>query len=128
MKYFQYIFYKYIMIISINLPEYYGLIDIMMADIDHDGNMSLNGAACSILEDPESAAGIFEAASADFNFAAVFPRWYVGECSVYPVTVFAEGELAMLFRWLPIAREDKLAIIDHLPVGDDDQVLLRLAV
>ncbi|WP_421853119.1 hypothetical protein [Novosphingobium sp.] len=116
------------MIISINLKYYFGLSELMIASEQNKGNICLNGLACLSRKDAEFSAGIFEAVSADFHFAAVFPGWYSCNCSTSPVSVFADGELGMLFHWLPIAQANKVAIIQHLPVSEDDKVLLRLAV
>ena len=110
----------------ITLPEFYGLLALMLTAEEHDRSYDHNGVICSTGQIGKRH-GTFEAAGPDFTMIALFPGWH-GDYAVVPVHLFIQGDMIALFQWLPIAVHHKHAIINHLPVSKAERALIVLAV
>ncbi len=101
-----------------------GLIDLMLTGDEHRTSFGLNGVGVSVerIED----AAYLEAACPDFGFLAVYPGWYAGEHGS-PVYVVMVGDPIACTQWLPMRHEDRLALIDRLPLDPIWKTLCRVA-
>ncbi|KQU56599.1 hypothetical protein ASG67_17645 [Sphingomonas sp. Leaf339] len=108
------------------LPEFYGLLELMLDAEQRGPHFILNGAQCGVSQIDERQA-LLEAAGQNFAFAAFFPGWH-GDYSTTPVHILTVGEHHTFMVWLPIARCDKLRIISCLRVSAMDKVLCRLSI
>ncbi len=108
----------------IPLSDCPGLIDLMLTGEEHGVSFGLKGVGCSVERIGDAA--YFEAACADFGFVAIFPGWYSGEHGSFARIIIVRDPVACV-QWLPIERDDKLAIIRCLPLDAIDQTLCRTA-
>lgn len=112
------------MFAAIMLTDCPGLIDLMLTGDEHRTSFGLNGVGVSVERIGDAA--YLEAACPGFGFLAIYPGWYAGEHGA-PAQVLIVGDRVDCIRWLPIWREDKLVIIDMLPITASEKVLLRLS-
>lgn len=108
----------------IPLEDCPGLIDLMLTGDEHHTSFGLNGVGVSVerIED----AAYLEAACPEFGFVAVYPGWYAGEHGA-PASVIIAGDPIACTRWLPMQRDDRLAIINRLPLSPIDRALCKTA-
>lgn len=112
------------MLTPIPLTDCPGLIDLMLTGDEHRTSFGLNGVGVSVERIGDAA--YLEAACADFGFLAVYPGWYVGEHGL-PAHVVIVGDPIACTQWLPMGQDDRLAIINRLPLDPINQTLCRLA-
>jgi hypothetical protein len=108
----------------IPLTECPGLIDLMLTGDEHRTSFGLNGVKVSVARIGDAA--YLEAACPDFGFLAVYPGWYAGEHGA-PAHIVIVGDPIACTRWLPMRRDDRLAIIDRVPLSPIDRMLCRAA-
>lgn len=112
------------MLTPIPLADCSGLIDLMLTGDEHRASFGLNGVGVSVERIGDAA--YLEAACADFGFLAVYPGWYSGEHGA-PAHVLIIGDPIACTRWLPMKRDERLAIINCLPLDPIYLTLCRLA-
>jgi hypothetical protein len=112
------------MLTPIPLTDCPGLIHLMLTGDEHRPSFGFKGIGVSVERIGDAA--FLEAACADFGFLAVYPGWYAGEHGA-PAHVVIVGDPIACTRWLPMKRNDRLALIGHLPLDPIDITLCRLA-
>lgn len=108
----------------IPLSDCPGLIDLMLTGDEVDPSFTLNGVGVSV--ERVGNAAYLEAACSEFGFVVVYPGWYAGEHGA-PAQVVVDGDPIACIQWLPMKRDDRLAIINRLPLSAIDQMLCRMA-
>lgn len=106
----------------IPLEDCPGLIDLMLTGDEHRTSFGLNGVGVSAERIGDAA--YLEAACSEFRFVVVYPGWYAGEHGA-PARVIIAGDPIACTRWLPMQRNDRLAIINRLPLNSIDRALCR---
>ncbi|WP_112384260.1 hypothetical protein [Sphingomonas carotinifaciens] len=101
-----------------------GLIDLMLTGDEHRTSFGLNGVGVSVERIGDAA--YLEAACPEFRFLAIYPGWYAGEHDA-PAYVVLVGNPIACTQWLPMEQDDRLAIINRLPLHPIDRTLCRLA-
>lgn len=112
------------MLTPIPLTDCPGLIDLMLTRDEHRASFGLNGVGVSVERIGDAA--YLEAACANFGFLAVYPGWYAGEHGA-PAHVVIVGDPIACTQWLPMQRNDRLAIINRLPLSPIERMLCRAA-
>ena len=108
------------------LDDFYGLLDLPLTDHGLGKDFSFRGATCHARN--EDGHLLFEVVrEARFGLALAFSGWFVGEHMAQPVHIAVAGDAIAMIAWLPIAREHKLEIIDHLPFDEVTKCLMRIA-
>lgn len=108
----------------IPLEDCPGLIDLMLTDDEHRTSFGFKGIGVSVERIGNTA--YLEAACPEFGFLAIYPGWYAGEHGA-PAHVIIAGDPIACTRWLPMQRNDRLAIINRLPLSAIDRMLCRAA-
>lgn len=112
------------MLTPIPLADCPGLIALMVTGDEHRTSFGLNGVGVSVEQIANAA--YLEAACSDFRFVAVYPGWYAAQHGA-PAHVVLFGDPIACTRWLPMQRNDRLAIINRLPLSAIDRMLCRSA-
>ncbi len=107
----------------IPLSECPGLIDLMLTGEELGPSFTLNGVQCAVERVEDHAC--FEAVTPDFGLSVIYSGWYAGEHGA-PAQVVVRNPIACT-QWLPMRRDDRLAIINRLPLSAIDQMLCRAA-
>ena len=108
----------------IPLEDCPGLIDLMLTGDEHRASFGLKGVGVSVERIGDAA--YLEAACPEFGFLAIYPGWYAGEHGL-PAHVIIAGDPIACTRWLPMQRNDRLAIINRLPLSSIDRALCKTA-
>lgn len=112
------------MLTPIPLTDCLGLIALMLTGDEHRASFGFNGVGVSVERIGDTA--YLKAACPEFAIAVIYPGWYAGEHGA-PAHVIIIGDPIACTRWFPMQREDKLAIINRLPLSAIDQTLCRAA-
>jgi hypothetical protein len=100
-----------------------GLIDLMLTGEELGPSFTLNGVQCAVERIGDAA--YLEAACPEFGFVVVYPGWYAVEHGA-PAHVIIVGDPIICTQWLPTRRDDRLALIQRLPLSMSDKVLCRV--
>lgn len=112
------------MFTPISLSDCPGLIDLMLTGDELGPSFILKGVGVSV--ERVGNAAYLEAACPDFGLSVIYPGWYAGEHGA-PAHVVVVGDPIACTQWLPMKRDDRLAIINCLPLSAIDQTLCRTA-